>query len=143
MAPTTVVDNANNAAIDGRLADLRYRQNQLQSLHSNLVSNSSKLLLTLGRADNLTQPEAHYVMAQALQEVRSHYDALDLKKELKKEFRIRNGESDKNRTMAFPVAYLIPQKYMRIFSIVSVLSCAIEAGTCLVIEVGIRSQWSR
>ncbi len=124
-----------SAVRDGRSRDLRYRQRQLSSLHRWIVENSGELQQAICRDDTLSDSEARFVVAAALVDIRTVYDSLDLKKELKAEYSIKRNQANEGRRLPEELVYLTLEKYTILYSLVNVLSACIAAGSCCLIEV--------
>lgn len=123
------------AAIDGRLTVLRYRQRQFKALHSSLVKHRDAALQAIEADDRCSRSEAQLVYGSALIELRNHYDKLDLKADLKQEYALARGESNMDRRTPIAITYIVPDKFTLFYSALSALFAALEAGSCVVIEV--------
>lgn len=137
MAPRvdTTVDRVQSTAIEGRMRDLRHRQKQLLSLHQQLKGNEAEILKALCIDHHVTADEASFILGSTLSEIRVHYDALDLKKELIDEFGIKWARSNQDKRTAQPLAYVVPDHFVLLYSALSAFAAATEAGTCCVFKV--------
>lgn len=146
MAPSPAVSVAQvrATATEGRMRDLRHRQRQLISLHRQLTQNETEAISTLQDDDGLSEDEAKFVLAATLSEIGNHYDELDLKKELEAEYRVKRGKDDEQNMTVHPLAYIVPEPFTPLYSILSALAAATEAGTCCVVKVSLtRSTWQQ
>ncbi|KAI8938471.1 hypothetical protein NX059_004363 [Plenodomus lindquistii] len=123
------------AAIDGRLRVLRIRQRLFRSLHSILVQRHDACLEAIQYDENCSLDEAKIVYGSALIELRNHYDALDLKTDLEQEYRVAKRKSNEARRKPIPIAYIIPSASHLFYSVLVALGAAIEAGSCVVVEL--------
>ena len=122
------------SAIDGRMTDLRYRQHQLRALHAWIAHHAADACKAMQKDDNYTENEAEAVLTAVLTEIRTQYDSLDLKKELRDEYSLKRGQ-DSLRGRAYGAVYIIPEPHTLLFSVVSALCAAVVAGNCCVVEV--------
>ncbi|KAF5240667.1 hypothetical protein FANTH_9471 [Fusarium anthophilum] len=131
----TTIAQVRSTAIEGRMRDLRHRQEQLLSLHKHLRENESEVIKASRADDGLTADEALFVLGSTLSEIRTHYDALDLKKELKVEYGIKWGRSNVNKRAAHSLAYIILDKQSLLFNVLSAFAAATEAGACCIFNI--------
>lgn len=124
-------------ATEGRMRDLRHRQKQLISLHRQLTENEAEAISALQADDGFSREEAEFVLAATLDEIRTHYDALDLKKELEVEYGIKRGKSNEQKRTVQPLAYIVPETFTLLYSVLAAFAAATEAGTCCVFKVGL------
>lgn len=123
--------------LDRGVRDLRYRQQQLTSLHKWLVENAGAISTAARNDRSWTSEEAQIVTTMTLDEVRKHYDSLNLSQELNEEYRITHGKDSIYGRVPYGIAYIVPQKSFLLFSTISALCAAITAGNCCLIQVGI------
>ncbi|EOA89727.1 uncharacterized protein SETTUDRAFT_57859, partial [Exserohilum turcica Et28A] len=121
--------------IDGRLRILRIRQKQFLALHQALVAHREAFLQAIKEDDGYSDKEAKIIIASALIEVRNHYDALDFKTDLEKEYSLAKNKSNEDRRVPLGIAYIIADRFTTFYSVVSALSAALEAGACVVVEL--------
>lgn len=134
---------------DGRAENVRYRQEELFSLHTSLVDHASALCQALGgtragggggeeqRKHEEKEAEVEYYLA--LDAVRHFYDSLDFDKELEDEYRVANGKNHETRRVGFGMVVIRPTDHTRFYSIVVPLAAALSAGNCVVVEVSWRT----
>jgi hypothetical protein len=120
---------------DGRSRDLRYRQRQFLSLHRWIVDHSNEIQLAICRDDKVSECETRFVIAAALTDIRTAYDSLDLKEELKDEYSIKRNEANEGRRVPDELVYLTLEKYTIFYCLVNVLAACLAAGSCCLIEV--------
>lgn len=135
MSDTAVLSRVSGGAIDGRLNILRVRQRLFHSFHIALVKYRDALLEATQADDGCTRAEAQAVFAGALIELRNHYDLLDFEKDLELEYNLARSRSNEHKRTSIALVYLIPSPLNLLFNLVSVLSAALEAGSCVIIEV--------
>ncbi|KAH7384682.1 hypothetical protein BKA66DRAFT_388391, partial [Pyrenochaeta sp. MPI-SDFR-AT-0127] len=123
------------ASIDGRLNVLRIRQRLFQSLHATLVQHHNDAIQAIQIDEGCSLEEALLVYGSSLIELRNHYDALDLRKDLEQEYRVAKGESNESRRTPFPITYIIPGTIHLFYNVISALSAALGAGSCVIVEL--------
>ncbi|RAH84251.1 hypothetical protein BO86DRAFT_397117 [Aspergillus japonicus CBS 114.51] len=135
MATPIEVARVRAAAKDGRMANVRFQQAQLAALHDSLGAHRADILAAVV-ADNprVNPTEAEVEFASALLDVRHAYTSLDLSTALATEYRIARGESSPARRVGFGVVALRPTEHSRLFSIFSVVACALAAGNTVVVQ---------
>ena len=124
-----------SAVADRRTRDLRFRQRQLISLHRWISKNIAELESAVSADDGLSDAEAQFVLALALDELKRNYENLDLKKELDIEFRIKNGRDNEERRLPEDVVYVIPDSFTLFYGVTSALCASVAAGSCCIVEV--------
>jgi hypothetical protein len=139
----TTIAQVRSTAIEGRMRDLRHRQEQLLSLHRHLRENESDITEAIRVDDGLTADEALFVFGSTLSEIRTHYDALDLKQELEVEYGIKWGRSNEFKRTAYSLAYIILDKQSLLFNALSTFAGATEAGACCIFNVSTSSKKHR
>ncbi|KAM6540359.1 hypothetical protein FALCPG4_002077 [Fusarium falciforme] len=122
-------------ATEGRMRDLRHRQKQLISLHRQLTENEAEAISALQADDGFSREEAEFVLAATLDEIRAHYDALDLKNELEVEYGIKRGKSNEQKRTVQPLAYIVPETFTLLYSVLAAFAAATEAGACCVFKL--------
>jgi hypothetical protein len=87
------------AAIYGRTTNIRYRQNELQSLHAALRNDAESICAAIQNDSQSSganaESEAEYYLA--IDAVAHFYEVLDFDKALKDEYMISTGEDNPNR----------------------------------------------
>ncbi|KAK0635369.1 hypothetical protein B0T17DRAFT_612246 [Bombardia bombarda] len=140
------LDRLEAAAIDGRTENIRYRQDQLQSLHRALVEHAHLIYNALssgsdnGRdAGNLkssfsNESEAEYYLT--MEAVRYFYKGLDFDAELENEYKIvKKNEDNHDRRAGFGVVVIRPTTHTRLYSVVVPVAAAVAGGNCVVLEL--------
>ena len=128
--------NVFSAVADRRATDLRFRQRQLRSLHGWIDQHIHDLQEAVCKDDDLWEAEAQLVISNVLDELRTHYDSLDLKQELGVEYRIKTGQDNEVRRLPEELVYVIPHTFTVFFGVLSALCACITAGSCCIVEVG-------
>lgn len=135
MSNAVVLSRVSGGAVDGRLQHIRVRQRLFYSFHVALVKHHDALLEATQADDECTKAEAQAVFASALIELRNHYNLLDFEKDLDLEYSLAQGKSNESRRTPIALTYVIPNSLNLLYNVVSVLGAALEAGSCVVIEV--------
>jgi len=123
------------AVVDGRTENIRFRQNQLQSLHKTLREEASAVCSALAQNPLSSTTEVEAEFSLAMDSVRHCYDSLDLDQELEEEYKIANGKDNKSRRVGAGLVIIRPTTHTRFYSIVNPLAAAISAGNCVILEV--------
>ena len=130
-----VLARIEGAAIDGRLKVLRIRQRLFQSLHGALVQHRDVALEAIQTDNKCSLEEAQIVYGSTLIDLRNHYNALDFTTDLEQEYRLAKCKSNEGRRIPIAIAYIIPDSFTLFYSVFAALGAALEAGSCVVIEV--------
>jgi hypothetical protein len=134
--PSAEVNLVLSTVVDGRAKDLRFRQRQLVSLQQWIVRHTSELEIALNKdSPSHFKNEARFLIARTLLEIKRHYDPLDLKQELKDEYRIMQNRNSVRGYRVEELIYLLPETHTLFFSVLSALAASIAAGSCCLIEV--------
>ncbi|KPI36600.1 uncharacterized protein AB675_4433 [Cyphellophora attinorum] len=134
MASSPEITAILSTVSEGRTKDLRYRQRQLLSLHSWIDTHATEIAGALAADDGRSPLEAEFVLSAVLNELRHHYESLDLKKELAVEYSIKKGKENPDRRVAEDLVYLVPARSSLVFSVLVVLCASIAAGCCFIVE---------
>lgn len=119
------------ANLEGRAQSLRLRQSLFHSLHHALTTSERaiKSAIVAESGDSDTDIALEYSLA--LSELRTHYDSLDLKAEVK----LAHSLEDPTGTTGVGIIYIVPAQQNLFYSVVSPLCAALAAGNCVVLEV--------
>lgn len=132
------------ASVDGRAHNTRYRQTQFQRFHAALLVNASALKDAIRADTGVTSAEAEVEYLVALFEVRKHYEAVSLEKDLDEEYSVAKGKDALERRVPVGIVFIAPNEtHSSFFSVVSPLSAALAAGNCVVVEVSTNTQDTR
>jgi hypothetical protein len=134
------------ATIDGRTESIRYRQDQLQSLHRTFAEEASAICDALAGDSNTTlfsnvEIETEFLLG--MDAVRKFYEELDFDKELESEYSIAKGKNNKGRRVGVGIVLIRPTTHSRFYSVVEPLAAAIAGGNCIVVEVRYSTQGGR
>lgn len=123
------------ARIDGRAENIRYRQEQLRQLHSNIVTNRSQLHRSLLKDAGYTKAESDVELAVAMNAIRHHYDSLDFDVSIKQEYSVARGHDYAHRMVGVGIVYIKPADSSSLYAIIAPLSAAIAAGNAVILKV--------
>lgn len=123
------------AITDGRTANIRYRQKELQNLHAALTENADPIADAISKDTGATTAEVEAELFLTLDSLREFYDGLDFKKELKDEFAVVNGEDNVARRVGVGLVVVRPTSHTRLYSVVAPICAAVAAGNCVLLEV--------
>lgn len=132
------IENLLVTLVDGRAEGVRFRQDNLISLHNELCKESAALTAAQEKdtGASKTEIEAEYFLA--LEAVRNFYDSLDFAKELETEYLVAQGKDNTSRRTGAGLVIIRPTGYTRLFSILSPLAAALAAGSVVALEVRTR-----
>ena len=117
--------------LEGRASSIRLRQNQFHRLQDALTSSEGAIKEALSESHGYGEDESGLEYALALSELRTHYLCLDLKRSVE----LSHSLEDLSATTGVGIVYLIPAKQNPFYSVISVLTSALAAGNCVVVEV--------
>ena len=123
------------ARLEGRAQPLRYRQGQLQRLHSEMIRSKDIFKSAIAADTGHTSLEIDLEFALVLSELRLHYDSLNLQSELAIARQIENGIDNADRTQPVGIVYVVPAEQNLFYSVMAPLCAAITAGSCVIVEV--------
>lgn len=134
------MDQIRAAVIDGRTANIRYRQNELQSLHQTLRSYVDELLLastkdSCGDGSTEASLEADAEYSHTMSAVKQFYSSLNFEQSHKDEYLLANGADNPSRRVGKGLVVIRPTTHTRLYSIISPIAAAITAGNCVCLEV--------
>ncbi|KAG8159435.1 hypothetical protein KVR01_011096 [Diaporthe batatas] len=132
---TAAIDRLQDSVVDGRTENGRYRQDQLQRLHSTLREQASQVIAALVAASKSCSAEADAEFYLGMEAVRHFYDSLDFEKDLKDEYNVVRGEDNLERRVGAGLVVIRPTTHTRFYSIVTPLAAAIAAGNCIILEL--------
>lgn len=136
MTDTHAVERLRDSVTDGRTENIRYRQNQLQSLHAALRSEADALCGALAQDARASSAEVETEFYLTMDAVRHFYDALDFDAEHKQEYLpVTEGRDNATRRVGVGLVVIRPTTHTRLYSIVTPLAAAISAGNCVILEV--------
>jgi aldehyde dehydrogenase (NAD+) len=136
ITPDVAVANLEATALTARCHNVFFRQKQLKSLHDTLRNNASSIKDAIKRDSRGSDAEATAEVALSLDVVKAHYDSIDTKEELKKEYRISNGANASDSRGPWGVIYIEPQQnHTPLYSMVVALSAALVTGNCVALKV--------
>ncbi|EMC98757.1 hypothetical protein BAUCODRAFT_154494 [Baudoinia panamericana UAMH 10762] len=131
------------SVVEGRAKNLRTRQNHLRALFDFYTTHGDEIIRAIQTDGEISRSEAQCVYASLLTDLRTHYDALSLKRELDREYSVHNGKSLQSRMVATPAVYILPDPFLLLYNVLITVHAAIEAGSCVVIELENTVQASR
>lgn len=131
----TALEVLHASVIEGRAENVRYRQNELYSLHSALRENADGICEAIAKeyAESSAKGETEFFMA--IDAVRISYENLDFDRALAEEYSVKHGKDNTGRRAPLGLVAIRPSRHSRLYSILSLLAAALEAGNCILIEV--------
>jgi acyl-CoA reductase-like NAD-dependent aldehyde dehydrogenase len=129
------IERLQAAVTDRRTENIRYRQNQLQSLHAALRTQAGSICAALAKDSNATSAEVEAEFYLTMSAVKFYYESLDMKKELREEYQVTTGVDNTTRRVGAGFAIIRPTTHTRFYSILTPLCAAIAAGNCVALEL--------
>ncbi|KAF7923369.1 hypothetical protein EAE99_007066 [Botrytis elliptica] len=134
------IDNLRASVIDGRSNNVRYRQNELQSLHKALRDNVDRITSAItedlfGHVRKI-DTEVLCVFYLASDVVRRSYQTLNFKESISNEYKVANGIDFLSRKIGKGLVVIRPTTHTRFYSIICPIAIAIAAGNCVCLELG-------
>ncbi|ESZ93897.1 hypothetical protein SBOR_5718 [Sclerotinia borealis F-4128] len=134
------IDTLLATVIDGRTDNIRYRQNQLQSLHKALRNNAEKISSAItedicGDTQG-TNTEAQCEFYLVSDVIRRLYRTLNFESSLNDEYNIARGTDLLSRRVGKGSVVIRPSTHTRFYSIICPIATAITAGNCVCLELG-------
>ncbi|KAK7749728.1 hypothetical protein SLS53_000307 [Cytospora paraplurivora] len=135
MEVPAAVERLQASIVDGRTGSIRYRQDQLQALHTGLREESDNICSALLADTSLPGAEVEVEYYLAVDAVRHFYDSLDFEGELKAEYNVVYGKDNLLRRVGVGLVVIRPTGHTRFYSIVTPLAAAIAAGNTIILEL--------
>ncbi|KAM3071814.1 hypothetical protein ACMFMG_009671 [Clarireedia jacksonii] len=139
MASNSNLDRLRASEIEGTTENVRYRQRELERLHSSLCRNKSSLLSSIlkdtdgASGKSNFEPEAEFWLT--INAIESQYKSLDFEKSIAEEYLIAKGSNNENRRIGKGLVIIRPTTHTRFYSIVTPITTAIAAGNCVALEL--------
>ena len=133
---TVAIERLQDSVVDGRAENIRYRQNQLQSLHASLRDEAGGICAALAKDAQSSSADVEVEYYLAMDAVRHFYDSLNFAEEHSKEYAVTHGKDNATRRLGAGLVVIRPTSHTRFYSIITPLAAAISAGNCVVVEVG-------
>ncbi|THV46061.1 hypothetical protein BGAL_0421g00090 [Botrytis galanthina] len=134
------IDNLRASVIDGRSDNVRYRQNELQSLHKVLRNNVDRITSAISEdlfghvQKNDTEVLSVFYLASDV--IRRSYQTLNFKESISNEYKVANGIDFSSRKIGKGLVVIRPTTHTRFYSIICPIAIAIAAGNCVCLELG-------
>jgi hypothetical protein len=114
---------------------MRYRQNELYSLHLVLRENAEPICeaITKDHAGPTVKAETEFFLA--MDAVRISYERLDFDKSMAEEYFVKFGKDNRERRAALGLVAIRPSRHNRFYSVITPLVAALQAGNCVIVEV--------
>ncbi|KAI8251058.1 Aldehyde dehydrogenase family 3 member B1 [Colletotrichum sp. SAR11_239] len=120
--------------VDGRAEGIRFRQDNLISLHEELRKESAALCAAEEKDSGASKTEVEVEHFLSMEAIRHFYESLDFGKELDTEYLVAHGKDNTTRRTGAGLVIIRPTTYTRLFSILSPLAAAIAAGSVVALE---------
>ncbi|KAL0944143.1 putative aldehyde dehydrogenase [Colletotrichum truncatum] len=120
--------------VDGRSDGIRFRQDNLRSLHEEMRKESGTLCAAQEKDTGASQAEIEAEYYLAMEAVRHFYESLDFSTELEAEYFVAQGKDNAGRRAGAGLVIIRPTTYTRLFSILNPLAAALAAGCVVALE---------
>ncbi|KAH9883343.1 Aldehyde/histidinol dehydrogenase [Xylariomycetidae sp. FL2044] len=134
-AQGAAIDRLQMALEDGRTENVRYRQDQLQSLHKTLCENATAICTAIAQDTKASAMEVETEFFLSMDAVRHFYESLNFAEALKDEYSVTQGKNYSKRRLGVGMVVIRPTSHTRLYSILSPLAAAISAGNCVILEL--------
>ncbi|KGO71716.1 Aldehyde dehydrogenase, N-terminal [Penicillium italicum] len=121
--------------IDGRTANIRYRQKEFHRLQNSILENLNEFKEAIADDSGHTPEEVQTEVTLALKEIHTHYASLNVARSLEVEYRIANGKDNRDQKRGAGIVYVIPSQHTLFYSVIAALSAALAAGNSFVLEL--------
>jgi hypothetical protein len=132
----TAIETLRVAVADGRAGSVRYRQNEFHKLHAALRENADPICEAIAKDSASSTVKAETEFFLTMDTVRKSYESLDIDKSLKDEYSVKYGKDNVGRRAALGLVAIRPSRHSRFYSVINPLVAALEAGNCVILEVG-------
>jgi len=131
----TAFEVLRGSVTEGRAENVRYRQNELYSLHLVLRENAEPICeaITKDYAGPTVKAETEFFLA--MDAVRISYERLDFDKSMAEEYFVKFGKDNRERRASLGLVAIRPLKHNRFYSVITPLVAALQAGNCVIVEV--------
>lgn len=123
------------ASIDGRVHNVRYRQDQFHRLQSAILRDLEEIKHSISQEFSRSAQEVQAEICLALKDVRTHYSSLDAARAVQNEYLVANGHDNIDRRRGAGIVYILPTRHTLFYSVIAALSAALAAGNCIILEV--------
>lgn len=130
-----IMELIRGSIIDGRVENVRYRQNQLHLLHTALRTNADRLCEAISKDTPVSKTAAEQEFYLAMDSINKAYETLDFDHALKQEYLVKEGKDNLSRRAGLGLIAIRPGTHSRLYSSVAPLAMAIAAGNCVYLEV--------
>ncbi|KFZ19756.1 hypothetical protein V501_00526 [Pseudogymnoascus sp. VKM F-4519 (FW-2642)] len=131
------IQRLQESLIDRRTENVRYRQNQLQSLHATLCNSANSICNSIAEDAQVesSNAEAETEYYLSMNAVKHFYEGLGFEKSINDEYLIATGIDNPQRKVGYGLVIIRPTTHTRLYSIVCPLAAALAAGNVVVIEL--------
>ena len=116
------------SVVDSRTENVRYRQNQLQSLHAALCSSADLICNSVAEDTQVEnshgEVETEYYLSTNA--VKHFYESLSLEKSINEEYLVATGVDNPQRKVGYGLVIIRPTTHTRLYSIVCPLAAALD-----------------
>lgn len=131
----TAFEVLRGSVIEGRAENVRYRQNELYSLHSVLRENAEVICKAIAEDYAGSSSKAEMEFFLTMDAVRISFEKLDFDKAMVEEYSVKFGKDNSERRGALGLVAIRSSRHSRFYSVMAPLVAALEAGNCVIVEV--------
>jgi acyl-CoA reductase-like NAD-dependent aldehyde dehydrogenase len=122
---------------EGRSENVRYRQDQLQALHTGFRENVDATTEAIAIDSGCTAEEADVEFYLGMDALRKAYESLNFESSLQQEYQVAHGKDNVERRVAMGLVAIRPSQHSRFYSTLAPLVAALAAGNCILLEVNV------
>ncbi|OJJ85012.1 uncharacterized protein ASPGLDRAFT_34663 [Aspergillus glaucus CBS 516.65] len=108
------------ASIDGRVHNVRYRQDQFHRLQSAILRDLEEIKHSISQEFSRSAQEVQVEICLALKD---------------NEYLVANGHGNIDRRRGAGIVYILPTRHTLFYSVIAALSAALAAGNCIILEL--------
>ncbi|OBT85867.1 hypothetical protein VE02_06076 [Pseudogymnoascus sp. 03VT05] len=131
------IQRLQESLIDRRTENVRFRQNQLQSLHVALCNSADLICNSIAEDAQVegsnAEVETEYYLS--MNAVKHFYEGLGFEKSINDEYLVATGVDNPQRKVGYGLVIIRPTTHTRLYSIVCPLAAALAAGNVVIIEL--------
>jgi acyl-CoA reductase-like NAD-dependent aldehyde dehydrogenase len=135
LASDSPLQRLRASVIDGRAQNSRFKQKQLQSLHTELLVQADGICTAIAEDTQNSAAEVETEFYLTMAALKHFYESIDFARDLKEEYLVTKGVDNTSRRVGAGLVVIRPTTYTRLFSMIVPIAAAIAAGNCILLEV--------
>ncbi|KAH8679519.1 Aldehyde/histidinol dehydrogenase [Tricladium varicosporioides] len=131
----STLETLRSSVIEGRAENVRFRLDQLNLLHTSLLSHVDEICKSLSIESSSSQIQAETEFFLATDAVKRIHETLDFDQSLKDEYQVTTGKDNAERRAAIGLVVIRPSEHSRLYSIINPVAAALASGNCILLEL--------